>query len=84
MSNDSQIVPTQEQSNFGTTETTKMNLQTDITVNGVKYRRGMNVAVPKKQADDIARIDYDAQKAKNDLVRQPKEYISQMGRDVQI
>lgn len=40
-------------------DTTKLNLQNDITVNGVQYKAGQNVEVPKAQADDIARIDYD-------------------------
>jgi hypothetical protein len=42
-----------------TEETTKINLQNDITVNGVRYRAGQGVVVPKKQADDISRMDYD-------------------------
>ncbi len=62
-------------------DTTKMNLQNDITVNGVKYHRGMNVEVPKAQADDMARIDYEAQQKRMELVRQPKEYIAPMGQD---
>jgi hypothetical protein len=40
-------------------DTTKMNLQHDITVNGRTFKAGQNVEVPKAQADDIARIDYD-------------------------
>jgi len=65
-------------------ETTSMNLQNNVTINGRKFTKGMNVIVPKGQADDIARIDYNAQQAQNNLVRQPKEYIAPMGRDVQI
>lgn len=49
------------------TATTRMNLIHDVTVNGVTYRKGNNVEVPKKQADDIARIDHDHQKTLNDL-----------------
>lgn len=40
-------------------EKTTMNLQNEVTVNGVKYPAGSRVEVPKAQADDIARIDYD-------------------------
>lgn len=65
-------------------ETTKINLYNDVTVNGVKYRRGMNVTVPKGSADDIARIDYEAQVKRQELVRQPKEYIAPMGQDPRI
>lgn len=43
-------------------ETTTMNLTNDVTVNGIKYRAGNNVTVPKKQADDIARMDYEHNK----------------------
>lgn len=46
-------------SNVGSDETTKMNLQHDITVNGKTYKAGQNVEVPKKQAEDIARIDFE-------------------------
>jgi len=40
-------------------KTTKMNLSHDITVNGITYPAGQNVTVPKRQADDLARMDYE-------------------------
>jgi hypothetical protein len=79
MANNDNVVPTQHQG-----DTTKMNLQNDISVNGVKFRAGMNVEVPKNQADDVARMDYDAQQKRMELVRQPKEYIAPMGQDPRI
>lgn len=48
-------------SSVGSTETTRINLANSVTVNGITYPAGKNVEVPKKQADDIARIDYDHQ-----------------------
>lgn len=48
-------------------DTTKMNLQNDITVNGQTFKAGQNVEVPKKQADDVARMDYEHQKYKSTL-----------------
>ena len=50
-------------------QTTTVNLHNDITVNGVKYRAGQGVKVPKDQADDIARIDYNHQQYKENLHR---------------
>lgn len=49
-------------------DTTNMHLSNDITVNGVKYKAGQNVIVPKGQADDIARIDHDHNKYKSSLL----------------
>lgn len=40
-------------------ETIKVNLQHDVQVNGIKYPKGTGVSVPKNQADDIMRIDFD-------------------------
>jgi hypothetical protein len=60
-------------------ETTTMNLQNSITVNGVTYARGMKVVVPKDQADNLSEIDFRAQEQKNNLVRQPQEYMGQAG-----
>lgn len=60
------------------TETTRMNLMHDVTINGVKYPRGRNVEVPKRQADDIARIDHDHQEQLNAL-HVKREYISNAG-----
>lgn len=48
-------------------ETTTMNLNNDVQVNGKTYRKGQKVEVPKDQADDIARIDYEHQKYKENL-----------------
>lgn len=50
-------------------ETTTMNLHNDVQVNGVRYRAGQGVKVPKSQADDISRIDYDHQKYKENLMK---------------
>lgn len=65
------------------TETIKMNLMNDLrttNLNGSKtFLKGMNVEVPKSMADDLARRDYEATKAKQDLVRQPKEYVVPVG-----
>ena len=44
-----------------------MNIQNDVTINGRTFKAGQNVEVPKTQADDIARIDYEHQKYKNNL-----------------
>jgi hypothetical protein len=49
-------------------ETTKMNLINDITVNGITYRSGHNVEVPKKQADDLARMDHEHNQYKASLL----------------
>ena len=46
---------------------TTMNLHNDITVNGKTFKAGQNVAVPKEQADDIARMDFEHQKYKDTL-----------------
>jgi hypothetical protein len=48
-------------------ETTKINLQNDITVNGRTFKAGTNVEVPKSQADDVARMDYEHNQYKNTL-----------------
>lgn len=48
-------------------ETTKLNLHNDITVNGIKFPAGQGVEVPKSQADDIARMDFEHQKYKDGL-----------------
>jgi hypothetical protein len=69
---------------MATEETTTMNLQNNIKVNGVTYTRGMKVTVPKAQADDIARIDYEAVQAQMNLVKQPREYVAPMGQDPRI
>jgi hypothetical protein len=76
---ESNVVPTQDQG-----DTIGVNLQSNIKVNGVLYPRGMNVKVPKKQADDIARMDYEATQAQMNLVRQSKEYMAPMGQDPRI
>jgi hypothetical protein len=47
--------------------TQKINLHNPITVNGVTYPAGQGVEVPKTQADDIARMDYDHQQYKGGL-----------------
>lgn len=48
-------------------ETTTMNLHNDVQINGKHYRAGQKVEVPKESADDIARIDYEHQKYKDNL-----------------
>jgi hypothetical protein len=48
-----------------TTQT--ITLHNDITVNGKTYPAGQGVSVPKAQADDIARMDYEHQKYKETL-----------------
>ena len=72
--NDSNIVPRQDQG-----ETTTMPLHNQIKVNGVTYQPGQQVKVPKAQADDLARIDFEATEQKNNLVRQPKEFTAPAG-----
>ena len=74
MSNNDNVVPTQVQG-----DTTRMNLTNDISINGVKYHRGANVEVPKKSADDLARIDYDANQKRMELIRQPQDYTAPIG-----
>lgn len=48
-------------------ETTTVNLHNDITVNGITYKKGQSVKVPKKQADDISRMDYEHEQYKANL-----------------
>jgi len=48
-------------------ETTKINLSNDVTVNGRTFKAGQNVTVPKDQAEDISRIDYEHTQYKNNL-----------------
>lgn len=50
-----------------TNDETTINLQNDITVNGKVFKAGQKVPVPKDQADDIARMDYEHQKYKDNL-----------------
>jgi uncharacterized protein (DUF1684 family) len=64
--------------------TTKLNLMNDVTVNGKSYQAGQNVEVPKAQADDIARIDYDNQKYQNNLVKSQKFVGSRPGADPRV
>lgn len=40
-------------------ETTTVTLSNKITVNGISYGPGPSVKVPKAQADDIKRMDYE-------------------------
>lgn len=67
MANESQIVPTQNQPDNGIEATTTINLQHAITVNGRRYPAGQGVKVPKAQADDIARMDYEASEQDKNL-----------------
>jgi hypothetical protein len=48
-----------------TTQT--ITLHNDITVNGVTHRAGRSVNVPKAQAEDIGRMDYEHEQYKNTL-----------------
>lgn len=64
-----------------TNETTTMNLHSPIRVNGILYPRGTGVKVPKAQADDIARMDYEATQAQMNLVKQAKSYVAPVGVD---
>lgn len=48
-------------------ETVKVNLQSDVQVNGVTYKKGQGVEVPRAQAEDISRIDYDHTQYKGKL-----------------
>jgi hypothetical protein len=50
-----------------TNEETTINLQNDITVNGKVYKAGQKVPVPKTQAEDISRMDYEHQQYKDNL-----------------
>lgn len=50
-----------------TNEETTMNLSNDITINGRTYKAGQKVAVPKAQAEDVARMDYDYQQYEKNL-----------------
>lgn len=51
-----------------TVETTTINLNTDVVVNGIRYSAGSSVRVPKRQAEDILRIDHDHMKYKDSLM----------------
>ena len=46
---------------------TTINLHNDITVNGKRYSAGQKVEVPKDQAEDISRMDYDHEQYKATL-----------------
>lgn len=70
-----QEVPRQDQG-----ETTTMNLHNSVRINGVIYPKGTGVKVPRGQADDIARIDYEASEQQNNLVKQ-RSYIAPAGTD---
>lgn len=48
-------------------ETTTINLHNDIRVNGVLYPKGQGVKVPKRSADDIARMDFEHEQYKANL-----------------
>lgn len=48
-------------------ETTSINLQHKITVNGVSFGPGQGVTVPRNQADDLLRMDYEQQQYRNNL-----------------
>lgn len=56
-----------DQATEPTTETTKINLHNPITVNGITYPAGQNVEVPKRQADDLSRMDYEHEQYKSNL-----------------
>lgn len=61
-------------------ETTTMNLHNSVRINGVIYPKGASIKVPKSQADDIARIDYEASEQQNNLVKQ-RSYVAPAGSD---
>lgn len=48
-------------------KTTKINLHNPITVNGVTYPSGQGVEVPKRQAEDLSRMDYEHEQYKANL-----------------
>ncbi len=48
-------------------ETTTINLQNDVIVNGKTFPAGQRVEVPKSQAEDIERIDFDHTKYQKGL-----------------
>lgn len=50
-------------------EETTINLSNDITVNGVRYKAGQGVRVPKNQAEDISRMDHEHNQYLRDLNR---------------
>lgn len=59
-------------------ETIKVDLQHDIQVNGQRFKAGRNVEVPKAQADDIKRMDYEHSKYLGSL-NQRHKYIVDSG-----
>lgn len=75
---ESNVVPTQPQDD-GSEPMTTVNLSNPITVNGKRYNKGMGVKVPQASADDIMRMDYEANEQKANLVRQPQEFSAQAG-----
>lgn len=40
-------------------ESTSISLRNNITINGTTYRKGSNVEVPRKVAEDLLRMDHD-------------------------
>lgn len=65
-------------------DTTRINLMNDVTVNGREFKAGHNVEVPKVQADDISRIDYDNQQYQNNLVKSRKFVGTRPGADPRV
>ena len=53
---------------MATNEETTIELQNDVTINGIKYPAGKAVKVPKEAADDIKRIDADYQQYERNLL----------------
>jgi hypothetical protein len=48
-------------------ETTSINLQHRVTINGKSYGPGTGITVPRNQADDLLRMDYEHQQYRNNL-----------------
>lgn len=44
---------------LGSTETTTIALLNNVTINGRTFKKGPRVEVPKRQAEDILRMDHD-------------------------
>lgn len=49
-------------------ETTTIDLQNDVTLNGIKYSAGTGVKVPKASAEDLKRMDEDYQQYERNLL----------------
>lgn len=59
-------------------DTTTIRLDNDVRVNGRLFKAGQKVVVPKDQADDISRMDFEHNQYKDGLNKK-REFIQDAG-----